>query len=68
MNTIQLSPEVKALLGQALPMKARVLLSLNAKADRTGTPVFDGIGAAEKSRRRAKGRVAKASRKRNRAS
>ncbi len=66
MNTIQLSPEVKALLGSALPMKSRVLLSLNAKADRTGTPVFTGIDPAEKARRRAKGRVAKASRKANR--
>jgi hypothetical protein len=68
MNAIQLSPEVKALLGSALPMKSRVLLSLNAKADRTGSPVFAGVGQAEKDRRRAKGRVAKASRKRNRVS
>ncbi len=68
MNAIQLSPEVKALLGSALPMKSRVLLSLNAKANRTGSPVFTGVGLAEKARRRAKGRVAKASRKRNRVS
>ncbi len=66
MNAIQLSPEVKALLGSALPMKSRVLLSLNAKADRTGSPVFTGVGQAERDRRRASGRRAKAARKVNR--
>lgn len=60
---IQLSDDVKALIGQALPMEARVLLSLNAKARRTGSPVFTGVGLAEKNRRRAAGRRAKAARK-----
>ena len=44
----------------------KMLLALNAKADRTGSPVFSGVGLAEKARRRAAGRVAKASRKANR--
>ncbi len=68
-----LSPEVREILGRATAVEYDTLLSpvrflaaLGAKADRTGTPVFDGIGAAEKARRRAKGRVAKASRKANR--
>ena len=66
MNTIQLSPEVQAIIGRHLSMKSRVLLALNVKAQRTGSPLFTGVGLAEKEKRRRKGRVAKASRKANR--
>ena len=45
---------------------AKYLLSLSAKSDRTGAPVFGGIPYGEKLRRRAAGKVAKASRKANR--
>jgi len=65
---VKFAPDVMQTLRDALPMESRVLLSLNAKAARTGTPVFTGIPAAEKARRRKAGRVAKASRKRNRVS
>ena len=63
MNPIQLSPEVRALLDVHLTTKTKMLLALNAKATRTGTPVFEGVGLAEKARRRESGRRAKAARK-----
>ena len=66
MNAIQLSPEVRSIIGRNLSMKSRTLLALNAKARREGTTLFGGVGLAEKQRRRAKGRIAKASRKANR--
>ncbi len=72
---IQLSPEVREILGrvtavdhQALTSNARFLVALGAKSERTGSPVFSGISTAERDRRRAKNRIAKASRKRNRVS
>lgn len=73
---IRLSDAAKAALGRTgtkpqsvfdrLDVKGKYLIALNAKSDRTGAPVFAGVGLAEKSKRRAKGRVAKASRKQNR--
>ncbi len=70
-----LSPEVREILGRTTAVEYNTLLSpvrflaaLSAKADRTGSPMFAGISTAERDRRRAKGRVAKATRKRNRVS
>lgn len=70
---IRLSDSAKAALGRTsadahrhLTEGAKFLLALNAKAARTGSPVFAGVGLVEKARRRAAGRVAKASRKANR--
>ncbi len=70
---IQLSPEVREILGrvtavdhQALTSNARFLVALGAKSERSGSPVFGGIPAAEKAKRRRKARIAKASRKANR--
>lgn len=70
---VTLAPEVRETLGRssakvhaALTSEARFLVALSQKALRTGTPVFAGISPAERDRRRAKGRVARASRKMNR--
>lgn len=49
-----------------LDYDSKFLLALNAKATRTGSPVFAGIPFVTKQRRRAAGKVAKASRKVNR--
>lgn len=52
----------------ALSLPVKFLAALNARTDRHGRPIpmFAGIDPAEKARRRAAGRVAKASRKANR--
>jgi hypothetical protein len=63
---ITLSPEVRAALDTHLDTKSRFLLARNAKAQRTGSAVFSGVSALDKRRRRAAGKVAKASRKANR--
>lgn len=69
----RLDPEVQAALGRtsaeahsALTHGAKFLLALNAKAARTGSPVFAGVGLAEKARRRAAGKRQRAARKVNR--
>lgn len=49
-----------------LPAGARFLFALNAKANRTGSPIFAGIDRDEKARRRAKNKVARQSRRVNR--
>ena len=61
-----LSPKVRALLTQRLGTKSAFLLALNAKANRTGTPVFTGIDPEERRRRRAAGKRQRAARKVNR--
>ena len=70
---IELTEEVRTALGRtsaqahaSLTSGAKFLLALSAKAQRTGSPVFAGIPAAEKARRRAAGKRAKAARKANR--
>ncbi len=72
-NTVTLSPEVKAVLGRTsaeahshLTSGAKALLALNAKADRTGSPVYGDIGYVERARRRAVGKRQRAARKINR--
>lgn len=73
MNSIQLSPDAREALGRtsvathkALTHGVRSLAALNARSVRTGAPIFAGIPFAEKTKRRAAGKVAKASRKANR--
>lgn len=70
---LNLSPAVREILGRTSPQQhvtmtqdVRFLAALTAKSERTGSPVYAGIPAAERSRRRAAGRVAKASRRANR--
>lgn len=70
---IRLSPAVRETLARtsadvhrSLTQPARFLLALNAKARRTGSPIFAGVGLAKRAKSRAKGRIAKASRKANR--
>lgn len=60
---MQLSPEVAAIVRPAMSVNAKFLIALNAKARRTGNPLFEGVGLAEKARRRKAGRVAKATRR-----
>jgi hypothetical protein len=64
---VNLSPATRATLFGAMDLPSKFLLALNAKANRTGTPVFAGVDPVEKARRRAAGKVAKAQRKVNRA-
>lgn len=70
MNAATMTPEVREVLGRssaasysALTEGVRFLAALNAKAVRTGSPVFAGVPYAEKQDRRAAGRRAKAARK-----
>lgn len=74
---IRLSEAAKAALGRVpvtpgttvfdtLSPAAKFLVALNAKARRTGSPIFAGVGLSKRAKRRAAGRIAKASRKRNR--
>lgn len=69
-NTVTLSPQVLGALGRAsaeahshLTSGAKFLLALNAKADRTGSPVYGDIGVVERARRRAVGKRQRAARK-----
>jgi len=68
-----LTPEVKDVLGRssaasydAMTSGVRALAALNRVAVLRGTPLFAGIPYEEKARRRAAGKVAKATRKANR--
>jgi hypothetical protein len=67
------SPEEYAVLVEKLGLDAattqsrKLLLALNTKASKTGTKVFEGVPTHVKASRRRKGKVAKQSRKRNRA-
>jgi len=49
-----------------LDESSKFLLALNAKANRTGSPIFAGIPFTTRKQRRAAGKVAKAQRKVNR--
>lgn len=49
-----------------LDTDSKFLLALNAKANRTGSPIYAGVPAATRQKRRAAGKVARASRKANR--
>ncbi len=71
--TYALSPEVKATLArssaemhQAATFDAKALFSLNAVAAQRGAPLFAGIPASEKARRRAVGKRQRQARKANR--
>ena len=72
-NTMTLAPEVREALGRssaeahsALTAGAKFLLALNAKAERTGSPVYGDIGPVERARRRAVGKRQRAARRLNR--
>jgi len=49
-----------------LDADSKFLLALNAKATRTGSPIYAGVPAATRQKRRAAGKVAKRQRKVNR--
>jgi len=67
---IQLSDDVRATLGRSsadahakLTHGTKFLLAVTAKAERTGSPVYAGIPAAERARRRAAGKRQRAARR-----
>jgi len=67
---IKLSPEVSETLGRtsqstydALTFGAKFLAALGAKEARTGSAVFRGIPAAERRKRRSKGKLQRAARR-----
>lgn len=51
---------------EALDTQHKMLFALNARATRTGAPIFSGIDPADKARNRAAGKVARHSRRANR--
>ncbi len=61
-----LSPEAREVVRAAVPSSLQFLAILNGKARHTGSPLFEGVGATEKAKRRRRGQLAKASRTANR--